>query len=333
MLFKGMAANLAKSAVGLVLFLPLIMGCTSYKTITIQTLHYPNSSALLGYSKPLVLANYYPAKTSDPSAQINASLDSTLALEAAMWAYDYLAEVPMFAQASIPIHINRRFDSLKIVPLISQRLIDSLAVQSGADVIISLEYADAHIMPYYTGDPYGETHYQVAVYGFWRVYDVQKRAPVNQLLIRDTLYVADDSAIEGEGFIVGEELINSLSYAGSTFAAKFAAQFVPVWRDEERIFFSRGSDDMKNAALFAEQNQWKDAAAIWQRIYHSGNKTLSAQAAFNLALANEMNGNFDVALNWLDVSLDTLSTTEAKLYKNIIEYRMKEITLKEGLQE
>ncbi|MBN1988668.1 MAG: hypothetical protein JW783_04700 [Bacteroidales bacterium] len=274
------------------------------------------------------MANYYPAKSKQVSDVVNASVDSILAVEAALWVREYMNDIPMFAADYIPFTINKRFDTLKSIPLLSGGVIDSLLAEYSADVIISFEYGKANISAYYTGDPFVEDHFQVAVYGFWRIYNTQKQAVVNHLLIRDTLYVSDAYAFEGDGFITGEEILSSVVYAGNSFAAKFAAQFVPTWRDEERIFFSKGSDQMKEATEFALQNQWIEAASLWQQVYHSGNKELSSKAAFNLALANEMNGNFEVALGWLSASIDTMKTPEAQSYKNIIEYRIKEISIR-----
>ena len=60
---------------------------------------------------------------------------------------------------------------------------------------------------------------------------------------------------------------------------------------------------MKKAAISVQNNEWLNAAQLWQKIIQNRNPTrFVGKAAFNMALANEMNGKFDVALDWLDKS-------------------------------
>jgi tetratricopeptide (TPR) repeat protein len=79
---------------------------------------------------------------------------------------------------------------------------------------------------------------------------------------------------------------------------------------------------MEKAAIYVSKSQWIDAAAEWQKVI-SGNKgRLKAKAAFNLALANEMLGKFDLSIEWLRNARKYYPLPEIDDYQKTIEKRI-----------
>ncbi|MDR0419371.1 MAG: DUF6340 family protein [Prevotellaceae bacterium] len=71
------------------------------------------------------------------------------------------------------------------------------------------------------------------------------------------------------------------------------------WLADSRVYYSSGSKNMRKAEEYANTYSWSEAMALWQNDVNTKNEKLSAKAAFNMALACEMMGLFDVAIDWL----------------------------------
>jgi hypothetical protein len=127
---------------------------------------------------------------------------------------------------------------------------------------------------------------------------------------------------------VGDQLPGFFSvatYSGFLAGQDYAKKIAPSWMDEQRVYFVKGPKAMKTAAEFAQNNQWLDAAAHWQIVLKNyGNRPqLAAKVAFNMAVANEILGSFDVALEWLNQSESYYALPETSWYRRIIEHRIK----------
>jgi tetratricopeptide (TPR) repeat protein len=95
--------------------------------------------------------------------------------------------------------------------------------------------------------------------------------------------------------------------------------------DEQRIYFTRGSKEMRKAVEYVTDNNWLDAAGYWQLVIQKPQikPETAAKAAFNLAVANEMEGNFDMALEWLNKSSEKYPIPEEPWYRKLLELRIK----------
>jgi tetratricopeptide (TPR) repeat protein len=81
---------------------------------------------------------------------------------------------------------------------------------------------------------------------------------------------------------------------------------------------------MVEAEKLALKGDWRGAAEIWQQVIKKGGKALPSRAAFNMALANEMLGNFNVSLEWLMQAKHLNPNLEGlNDYMEIINYRIK----------
>jgi hypothetical protein len=82
-------------------------------------------------------------------------------------------------------------------------------------------------------------------------------------------------------------------------ALGFARLFHPYWETVNRMMYISGNYEMKMAQKYATNNQWKEASAIWEKYTNNKNKNIAAKAMFNMALACEVSGEIDNALDWV----------------------------------
>ncbi|MBI9033935.1 MAG: hypothetical protein JEZ03_05635 [Bacteroidales bacterium] len=106
-------------------------------------------------------------------------------------------------------------------------------------------------------------------------------------------------------------------------AEEFKKQISPIWKEEERKYihntkFSKASD-------FAKNEMWKDAAKEWMPFTKSENNFRKAAAAYNMALAAEMEGNLELAIFWINIAITNDPEEDYQAYKNILLRRRNEV--------
>lgn len=303
--------------------------CVQYRVVDIQTLKPSDLSIPKGFNQPLVIVGTYPGVKGAPESMAQASLDSTAAVEAGLVLSETLAQSPWFQNVDIPVKQHYRNESSKLILPYSWAKVQELAQGTNADLLISLEYIK--VTPKTDGYQYWDGTMQayygylsMSIYAYWRVYDLYEQKVHAEYLYRDTLVWEESDYYRVQ---VGDQLpgfFSSASYCGFLVGEQYAKKIAPSWMDEQRIFFAMGPKPMKRASELAQNNQWLDAAALWQQVLrkHSNRPKIVARAAYNMAVANEILGNFDVALEWLKKSEDAYILPEVNWYRKIIEHRI-----------
>jgi hypothetical protein len=127
--------------------------------------------------------------------------------------------------------------------------------------------------------------------------------------------------------ILGQLLNNSSKYLGRSFAMKV----IPSWMPVERIYYKSSNPEMIKAEKYALNQDWLKAAEIWNKGTKNKNNKISAKACYNMALACEMEGKPDVAIDWLAQSYSILiknngeHKANCQRYINILALRKKEL--------
>ena len=88
---------------------------------------------------------------------------------------------------------------------------------------------------------------------------------------------------------------NSSQYLGRFFGTKI----IPNWVQVDRLYYKSNNPNMLLAEKFAIKNDWLKAAEIWNVQTKNKNPKIAAKASFNMALASEMEGKPDIAIDWL----------------------------------
>lgn len=328
---KSSLFKLFKNLLLIAVLLTAITSCAPQKRlIDIQTLKPSELRVPKDFSQPIIISNIYKGIEDDYESMAQAALDSTAALEAAIVLSESLNESPLFQGLNIPVKSYYRHDSSRSILPFDWSTVDRLCSDDNADLLISLEYIkitpNTDSYPFWDGAAYA--YYgslTMNVYAFWRVYDLRARKVLAEHLHRDTLIWEE---YDYTNVKIGYQLpgfFSAAAYCGYLAGLEYSQLIAPTWMDEQRLYFASGSKEMRNASELVASNKWLDAAAIWQRVIQNPDSKdeLKAKAAFNMAVANEMLGNFDVSLEWLSKSSDFFSIPEQNWYVKLLELRIK----------
>lgn len=181
--------------------------------------------------------------------------------------------------------------------LYSKRQIQQIANSTGADLFLSLDFFAA------VDGIYSSSHMRMAreiVYTLvcWNVYDLKKVKFERTLQKLDTIQWTEPvyGLKEAKRKLPPRKdaVFNAADIAGS----RFAEFLVPHWIEVDRMYYPLGNKELKKTDELIKQNQWIEAAKIWKKNTINKNKNISAKSMFNMALACEMNGDMDAAMDW-----------------------------------
>ena len=180
--------------------------------------------------------------------------------------------------------------------LYSKRQIQQIANSTGADLFLSLDFFSSVDGIYLYNSRIA--HEKVYTLACWNVYDLKKVEFARSLQQIDTIqWIEPAYGLKEAKRILpprNDAVYNAADIAGS----RFAEFLVPHWIEVERMYYRSGQTELKKTNELIEQNRWIEAANIWKKNTTNKNKYIAAKSMFNMALACEMNGEMDAAMDW-----------------------------------
>ena len=231
--------------------------------------------------------------------------------------------------------------------LYSRSEIEAIAAQTSADLFVSLDFFAA-LDGIYSPDYYRllndsanmelayaihgrEAKEVVMVLAGWSFYDLKKIALNYHFQKIDTVEWIEPAYGLKEAKRVlpprNDAVLNAADLAGTTFGEFIA----PHWLTVERMYYQSGHTELKLTDKMVAGNRWIDAAKIWKKNTTNKNKQIAAKSMFNLALACEMQGEMDAAIDWAVKSFylmgnkNEIHTFNCRDYINILARRKMDI--------
>jgi len=108
----------------------------------------------------------------------------------------------------------------------------------------------------------------------------------------------------------------------------------PNWVRVSRYYYKKGDDRLKSAKRFVKVNNWKEAVVLWSQSAKSPDHKIAGCACHNMALAAEMEGELNIALEWANKAYKDHMLKKERTYINELNLRLMEVEkLKEQLPE
>lgn len=164
---------------------------------------------------------------------------------------------------------------------------------------------------------------EVEVTAAWRLYDAK------QGIILD--YFGDQSRQQSftEKGGTFEEAASKLpnqeswvSSAGQSFGAGYATRIAPTYIWVSREYYSSWDDRLKKAKDHVAANDWAGASAIWQGMLNDPDTKNRGKALYNLAVAKEVEGDLEGALNYARQAIIQLNNGNTRNYQAILMQRI-----------
>lgn len=132
----------------------------------------------------------------------------------------------------------------------------------------------------------------------WSIYYPNDFNPV-KLSFKDTLYWESESYSRKKAISDLPVRENVLIDGALDAGHKSANRFVPYWEKVDRYFFNPNNRLMKQGLDSVYVKKWKSAIETWETAYNKiNNARIQAQAANNIAIAYEISGDIDKALEF-----------------------------------
>ena len=108
-------------------------------------------------------------------------------------------------------------------------------------------------------------------------------------------------------------------FAGNQYGYRIA----PMWVRVSRSYYNKGNDDLKKAARMARVNNWMGAVEIWKHMVDmSYDEKLAGRAAYNMALACEIEGKLQLGRTWAQKSYEDYNIKAGRTYARTLERRI-----------
>jgi hypothetical protein len=156
-----------------------------------------------------------------------------------------------------------------------------------------------------------------------KIYDPARQEIIRQLVVDDTISWRKDGYSTKKIFEELPSIKECLIQTGIQIALELDNKLSPSWVKENRIFFIINDSDTSKIVLLANENKWQEAYDYWLQYADSSKKTIKSKAEFNLALASEMLGNIDLAIEWANKSYYTKYMQQTQNYLLTLQKRRK----------
>lgn len=233
--------------------------------------------------------------------------------------------------AEVKTYPYRTNNTREEVNTLSERKVQSICKEQGADAIISLDLFTISGQLESENTGYLESYQMLgAKLGtLVRVFSDNGELYSKPIIQLDSLYRESTSrwGKSKENTLLLNDLIAEICAVG---ADNLTSKFIPSWQHQNRWYYSSKSSKMKAAEKFAKTNKWEEATTIWKSLYEKeNNKKKKARLASNIALAYEYLDKPEEALNWINKAHEQLpqkSNSDLSLqimaYKSILDKRV-----------
>ena len=154
----------------------------------------------------------------------------------------------------------------------------------------------------------------------WRIYDNSKQIIIDENKFTElkefSAFGSSNKEAESKLPYRGSALKESGDFAGFQYGKRIS----PIWIQARRVFYSGKEEKLKKASKNVKSNQWDDAINIWKDMANINDKKIASKAAYNMALASEIKGYLDAAIDWAKKA-KALGDKRANSYISILNKR------------
>ena len=156
----------------------------------------------------------------------------------------------------------------------------------------------------------------------WRIYFPSEKRIVDQNIYMDgrSWSNASDARKRAEAGLPFQD--QAIADAGYYAGQQYAFRISPMWISVSRFYYRKGNADFEAADRRGKTSDWKGAAEIWRKHINSNDPKLAGNACYNMALACEIEGDLEAAMDWAKKSYVNYGNKKARYYTNILQQRI-----------
>lgn len=161
----------------------------------------------------------------------------------------------------------------------------------------------------------------------WRLYDPRTKIVVDEFISNDYLTKTGSGDTEQQAIRNLPSQVSVTREVARIGGQSYAMRIAPVYVNVSRSYYGKAKGfktQMKEAARYAKANNWELAATVWKLIAErdaQNHESAAGRAAYNMAVAAEVRGNLEVALEWAEKSWTQFGNKKARGYIQTIKMR------------
>jgi hypothetical protein len=225
--------------------------------------------------------------------------------------------------------VDRLCNKYKVDAIVSLETFDSdISLRKNSREVERTVNGEARIVTEYLADLH------IRVNAGWRIYDNVTKKIIDQ----NVFY--DEKAWDGVGPNPDAALRDlpskrsAINDAGYFSGEMMGVRISPNWVRVSRYYYTKGDDRFKRAKAFVKVNNWNGAVKIWSDVAKSSDPKAAGRACHNMALAAEMEGDLNIALEWAERAYSSFGIKKERTYINELNLRKMEAErLKEQLPD
>ena len=241
--------------------------------------------------------------------------------------YDAVQDLPE-TQLIIPEQVRLYGTGTREMPeLLDWDLVANICKNEGTDALLVLETFDSNsdllvsaareqvaaIITTGSPQPVIPGKVKVNVVCNWRLYDPGTRSIIDQF--EHNTYMSFDL---NEGMPPPHALPEAAYRAGVDYIQRFLPGFYVVRRDLYRRTSGSGRRQFKAGYRRSEVANWQGAIELWTPLADHRKRKTAGRACLNIAVANEVLGNTDLALEWSNKSYEYYRDKLGRDYSKIL---------------
>ena len=163
-------------------------------------------------------------------------------------------------------------------------------------------------------------HMDISIESGWRIYDAKNKKIVdeNKFTEHKEYSAWGDSPNEAQMSLPSKR--RAVRESGHFAGDRYGFRISPIWIKRSRTYFIGKAEELKQAKKLVKRGDWDAAIAIWKPLTESADEKTARRAAYNMAVASEMQGGLDAALDWAKKA-NQLGEKKAYNYINVLNRR------------
>lgn len=308
-------------------------------TSTVET-RYPSSSGMNLYGKNLAIV--YFRSPSGPAVDFAENIASSLAYSleedygggensVGVYSLDFNSAID-YAGKEAMNYLND--DKTKAGTMFYSSLRDSLnnlIIDTGSDVVFLLDSVNLSVVSYDSLQLSGiydkdsvfvatadvlVSFYIFCLDGMDKEEDVKTFGEKN--VVKQNVYLSTN---EDKASLLEKTYASLDDDAGWRFGDKISKSFVSRWRREDVTYYYFDNEDWLKGLRYARYHQYSQAMDVWLSLVSSSSASAKGCASYNMAVTCYILGEYDLALQWLDMAAKYMDFKNVDTFRAHIESR------------
>ena len=241
-----------------------------------------------------------------------------------------LAEANYFDEVIICDSMLRAADAQPTARPLTGEEIERLTQELDVDFLISLEALIVKSQRKIAYLPEWNVSYgtiDAKVYATTRIYLPGRASAMATLHSNDSIFWEESAIRESD---VARQLPSDVEVRNqaSDFAGELpVGRLLPHWKNGQRYLYGGSSVGLRDALVYARENDWQEAIALWQKEFEQKSAKRQKAAAYNLSVGYEMQDQLEESLRWIARAIKLAKPESTKqmmmsLYEQELQQRL-----------